>query len=204
MIKLDRSSSARQALGAGVAVLGLTLAAAACSSSGGNKPAAGPSAQPVAGTLDGATFHGTIYVSSQVNGQPSSWHVIKTFVDRIADVRDCAAIAQHGDLPNGHFLVPSPQAPDPTDSIIVTSFHGPGTYPPAQLKTDKSDSIFVPGKTGVQQYVITTSAKSATPGKEVLFLDANGSGEIVYSQAHLDGDAKKAAVAGLISWSCKS
>jgi hypothetical protein len=203
MTKADRSSSARHAAGAGVAVLGLTLAAAACGSSGGGTGSNGDaSAQPVVG-VSAITFHGTVYVSSQVNGQPSSWHIIKTFDDPM-HVRSCAAAAKYGDLANGDFQVPSAQAPDPTDSIVVTSFHGPGTYPPATMKTDKSDTIFVPGKTGEQQYDITTSAKSATPGKEVLFLDANGSGEVVYSQAHLDGNPKKPAVAGLISWSCKA
>jgi hypothetical protein len=202
MTKPDRSSFARRALGAGIAVLGLTLAAAACSSSAAPKAASAPSAQNIVGASD-ITFHGTVYVSSQVNGQPSSWHIIKTFDDPM-HVRSCAAAAKYGDLANGDFQVPSAQPPDPTDSIIVTSFHGPGTYPPSTMETDKSDTIVVPGKTGEQQYVITTSAKTATPGKEVLFLDANGSGEVVYSQAHLDGNAKKPAVAGLISWSCKS
>lgn len=204
MTKPDRSSSARNALRAGLALLGLALAVTACSSSGSTRPDSGPSAQPVVGTADGATFHGTVYVSSQANGQPSSWHIIKTFVDRVADVANCATVARKGDLPDGDFQVPSAQAPDPTDSIIVTGFRGPGTYPPATMKRDKSDTIFVTGKTGEQEYDITTSAKGATPGKEVLFLDANGAGEIVYSEAHLDGSPKKPAVAGLISWSCTS
>lgn len=210
MTSPDPSSSARTAVRAGVALLVLTLAVTACGSAGRTLPGAAPSAQPVVGTsgtygpVDGATFHGTIYVSSQVNGQPSSWHVLRNFMDRIADVRNCATAARSGDLPDGDFLVPSGQAPDPTDSIVVTSFHGAGTYPPAKLKYDKSDSIFVTQKTGLQQYDITTSAKGATPGKEVLFLNANGSGEIVYSDAHLDGKASEPAVAGLISWSCTS
>jgi len=204
MTNQDRSSSARNALCAGAALLGLALAVSACGSSGGTTSNSGPSPQSVIGTMDGATFHGTVYVSSQSNGQPSSWHIVKAFVDRIADVRNCTAAAKSGDLPDGDFLVPSAQAPDPTDSIVVTSFHGPGTYPPASLKDDKSDSIFLTAKTGVQQYDITTSAREATPGKEVLFLDADGSGEIVYSEAHLDGNAKGPAIAGLISWSCSS
>jgi hypothetical protein len=43
-----------------------------------------------------------------------------------------------------------------------------------------------------------------TAGKEVLFLNSNGSGQLVYSEAHLDGKASSPAVAGLISWSCTS
>ncbi|HXW46826.1 MAG TPA: hypothetical protein VEL03_18695 [Streptosporangiaceae bacterium] len=196
------SSSARGALRVGMALLGLALAVTGCSSAGGKTAGSGPADQAVVGMTD--TFHGTIYVSSQVNGQPSSWHVIKTFVDRMADIGNCATLAKKGDLADGDFLVPSGQAPEPTDSIVVTDFRGPGTYPPATLKNDKSDSIYVTEKAGQLRYDITTSAKGATPGKEVLFLDADGSGEVVYSEAHLDGAAKEPAVAGLISWSCTS
>ena len=74
------------------------------------------------------------------------------------------------------------------------------------MKHDKSDSIFLGKNAGMQggTYLITTSARGAAQGKEVLFLNKDASGQLVYSQAHLDGKAGSPAVAGLISWSCSS
>ncbi len=69
-----------------------------------------------------------------------------------------------------------------------------------------SDTILLGQNAGMQggTYIITTSAHAAAQGKEVLFLNKDGSGQLVYSQAHLDGNASSPAVAGLISWSCTS
>lgn len=151
----------------------------------------------------GATYSGTIYVSSQSNTSANSWHITKPFTERVADVHSCAAAAKAGDG-SGVFQVPSPKAPLPEDDILVDGFHGPGTYTPNIMKHDKSDTIMMPGKSGLEQYVITTSTHGLTSGKEVLFLNSNGSGQLVYSEAHLDGKASGPAVAGLISWGCTS
>jgi hypothetical protein len=198
----DFPSAARRA-GSGVAVLSaLGLALAACTSPGSPQRAAAGSAS-ARGTVAGATYHGMIYVSSQVSNGPQSWHITREFTDRVPDERNCAAAAEAGDGP-GIFQVPSPRAPDPQDNIEVRLFHGPGTYPPAVMEHDRSDSIMLTGKSGLRKYDITTSRPGRAAGKEVLFLNSDGSGQLVYSGAHLDGESSGPAVAGLISWSCTS
>lgn len=203
MIKPDRPSLARAAR-RGMAVPLLALALAACGSSGG-PPSMTESSGSVTGLGDGAMFHGTIYVSGQVHNKPTTWHVTKTFSERVPDVPNCAAAAKSG-MATGIFRVPSPAAPLPEANIEVTGFRGPGTYPPQVMKHDKSDTILLGQNAGMQSgtYIITTSAHGAAQGKEVLFLNKDGSGQLVYSQAHLDGKASSPAVAGLISWSCTS
>jgi len=201
MIKPVRPTLACLAPLAGLAALTL----AACGSSGGQPPAA-PSSGGATGPGTGATFHGTIYISGQVDNKPTTWHVTKTFTERMPAVRNCAAVAASG-MADGTFRVPSPAAPLPEASIEVAGFRGPGTYPPQVMKHDKSDSIFLGQGSGTMKsgtYVITTSAHGAAQGEEVLFLNKDGSGQLVYSEAHLDGRAASPAVAGLISWSCTS
>jgi hypothetical protein len=178
---------------AALAVSALALSLAAC---GGSGNAASASATQ-AGPMLGATFRGTIYVATQTS------HVIKAFTDRVADVASCAAFAKTGDA-DRIFKVPSPQAPEPQVDIEVADFHGPGTYTPAMLRRDRQDSILLTGKSGTSQYVITSPLANRTPGKEVLFLQKNGSGELVYSNAHLNGQAGNPEVAGVIEWSCSS
>jgi hypothetical protein len=205
MMKPETLSLVRHALRGGLALSALALAAAACSS-GGSPTAGSVSAGAGAAPLDGATFHGTIYVSGQMHNRPTTWHETKTFTYADAKVANCAAAAKTGDLAGGVFEVPTPQAPLPEDNIVITGFHGPGTYPPNVLKHDKGDTIFLTEASGTKpgKYVITTSAHGVTAGKEVLFLNADGSGQLVYSEAHLDGKPSSPAVAGLISWSCTS
>jgi hypothetical protein len=207
MMKSEIPSLVRHALRGGLAISAVALAAAACSSSGGAPTAGSVSTGAGSGPVLGATFHGTIYVSGQVHNKPTTWHETKTFTYRDASVRNCAAAAKSGDTTDdGVFEVPTPQAPLPQDNIEITGFHGPGTYPPNVLKRDKGDTIFLTQASGTKpgKYVITTSAHGVTAGKEVLFLNSNGSGQLVYSEAHLDGKASSPAVAGLISWSCTS
>ncbi len=187
---------------AAIAGSALALAITACSSSGG-QPAATTPPSATTRAVDGATYRGTIYVSSQVNGSPQSWHVTKAFTERLADVRSCAAAARTG-TGTGVFQVPSPKAPLPQDNIEVRGFHGPGAYPPDVMQHDESDFITMPGKSGMQQYDITASAHGDEPGKEALFLYGDGSGQLVYSQAHLDGKSGGPTVAGLITWTCSS
>lgn len=182
----------------------LAAALAGCSSSAGH-PAATPGSTTELGSNAGVTFHGTIYVSGLVHNKRTSWHVTRTFTDRVPAVRTCADAANSG-MAAGTFRVPSPQAPLPKANIELTSFRGPGMYPPRVMKHDKSDSIVLGHTSGMQRgtYLITTSLPGAAPGKEVLFLNKDGSGQLVYSEAHLDGKAGGPAVAGLISWSCSS
>lgn len=204
MTKPDRPSLARDRQRPVLATSVLALALAACGSAGGH-PVATPSSTSRLGSPAGVTFHGTIYVSGLVHNKPTAWHVTKTFTDRVLTVRTCAEAATSG-MAAGTFRVPSPQAPLPEANIEVTSFRGPGMYPPQVMKHDKSDSISLGHAAGIQRgtYQITTSAPGAAPGKEVLFLNKDGSGQLVYSEAHLNGKAGGPAVAGLISWSCSS
>jgi hypothetical protein len=204
MITRHRPSLARSFARAGLAISALALGIAACSS-GGSPPAGGVTDGTGSGPMNGATIHGTIYISGQVDNKPTTWHETKAFTETLRTVRNCAALAKSG-MADGIFQVPSPQAPLPQADIEVTGFRGPGTYPPQVMKHDKSDSIMVDQDSGTQsgRYVITASAHGVTPGKEVLFLNANGSGQLVYSEAHLNGKAAEPAVAGLIAWSCTS
>jgi hypothetical protein len=204
MITRHRPSLARSVARAGLAISALALGIAACSSAG-SPPAGGVTDGTGSGPMDGATIHGTIYISGQVDNKPTTWHETKAFNETVRTVRNCAALAKSG-MTDGIFQVPSPQAPLPQADIEVTGFRGPGTYPPKVMKRDKSDSIMVDQDSGTQsgRYVITASAHGVTPGKEVLFLNANGSGQLVYSEAHLNGKAAEPAVAGLIAWSCTS
>jgi hypothetical protein len=176
-----------------LAVPALALALAACAASGG-KPASVPG-KP-SGPMLGATFKGTFYLST-----PTS-HETRAFTDRIASVRNCAEAARTGW--DGTFRVPTPQAPLPRADIQVAGFHGPGTYTPAMMRHDKADMILLTGKAGTSKYDITTALTARTPGKEVLFLSKDGSGQLVYSDAHLNGDPASPEVAGLIQWSCSS
>ncbi|MFY9887436.1 MAG: hypothetical protein WAK71_03930 [Streptosporangiaceae bacterium] len=201
MTKPDSALSRLVLRAAPLAAAGLVLSLTACGGSAGHNsaassPASSPASSTPSGPMLGATFTGTIYVST-----PTS-HVTKAFSDHVADVQNCAAAAETGW--GGTFHVPSPQAPDPEADIEVSGFHGPGTYTPTMLQRDHADSILLTGKTGTSQYLITTPLANRTPGKEVLFLQKDGSGQLVYSGAHLDGQASDPTVAGLISWNCSS
>jgi hypothetical protein len=176
-----------------VAAAALALPVAAC---GGPSAHRATSSATPHGSMLGATFTGTIYVSTATS------HVTKAFTQRVAGVASCAAAAMNGDA-NGTFRVPSPAAPGPEASIEVARFHGPGTYTPAMLRRDRADSIVLTGKAGTSQYVITSAAAS-NAGKEMLFLRKDGSGQLDYTGAHLNGRAAGPAVAGMILWSCTS
>jgi hypothetical protein len=190
--------------GGSIGLSALALALAACSSAGTHPAAAGTSAPT--GLIKGATYTGTVYIGTQISFQPTSWHLSKTFATRVPTSRNCAATAKTG-TGSGVFQVPSPQPPLPQFSVLVAGFHGPGTYTPTMMKKDKADTILVSGrsgKSGIQRYIITSTAPGITSGKEVLFVNKNGSGELVYSGAHLDGKKTGPAVRGLITWTCKS
>ncbi len=189
-----------------VAALALTTGLVACGSSGSGQGSAGssPSATAaasasqspvVSGPTLGAVFSGLIYVNNGITNQT------KTFVYRDAAAQNCAAAVQGQ---HGTFTIPTGAAPAPQAAIEVAGFHGPGTYTPAMLSHDKQDSILVTGKSGVSQYVITSPVAGRTAGKEVLFLKPDGSGVLVYSGAHLNGQLGNPAVAGEVRWTCKS
>jgi hypothetical protein len=201
MMKPALPSRLRPAGTAGVALCALALVTA-CSSGGGSHPTGSGSGTASASGALGAVYKGTIYVSSQIATGRSAWHIAKNFTEKLANVRDCAdaAKADGADV----FQVPSGKSPSPEDDILVQGFHGPGTYTPAVMKHDKLDTIMIPGKTGLKQYDIATSTHGLTAGKEVLFLNKDGSGQLAYSEAHLDGKAGEPAVAGLITWTCSS
>ncbi len=185
-----------------IAALALTTGLVACGSSGsgqgsaGSAPAASATASSmITGPTLGAVFSGLIYVNNGITNQT------KTFVYRDAAAQNCAAAVQGR---HGTFKIPTGAAPAPQAAIEVTGFHGPGTYTPTMLSHDKQDSILLTGKSGVSQYVITSPVADRTAGKEVLFLKADGSGVLVYSGAHLNGQVGNPAVAGEVRWSCKS
>jgi hypothetical protein len=208
MSKADHFPARPAQRGQALAVLALAMGLAACSSAGsatsGQGSAASPSTAPSApartnGPTVGAVFTGTIYVST------ATTHVTRPFVYRDTDVASCAAAAKSGDA-NGTFRVPTGRAPDPQALIEVAGFHGPGTYTPAMLRHDRQDVILLPSKSvvGIGQYFITSPVAGRAPGKEVLFLNKDGSGQFVYSDAHLNGLATNPAVAGVVQWTCKS
>ncbi len=177
----------------GVAAVALVLTSCSGSGTRGAATLRAPSARP----LLGATFRGTIYVSTAKS------HFTRAFTERVADVANCAAAARTGDG-HGTFRVPSPAAPDPQADIEIASFHGPGTYTPTMLRRDRADSILLTGKAGTRHYVITSATARNARGKEMLFLQKDGSGQLDYSGAHLNGRAHDPTVAGLIQWNCTS
>jgi hypothetical protein len=209
MTNLPSSAPVFRVARGGLAFAAAALALAACSSnstppSGAGAGAASSPVNVALGPYAGITFHGSIYVSSQNSHGPKAWRTTKTFVQKVSGIRNCADAAKTGDgTQSGVFRVPTGTAPVPEDNIELTGLRGPGTYPPPLMQKDKSDFIVMPGKSATSgTYVISSSVKGLKPGKEVMFLNPNGSGQLVYSEAHLNGKASGAAVAGLISWSC--
>src|SRR5262245_15184908 len=122
MTKPDRPSLARdlRRLAATLTAVA-TLAAALAACGPADQPAPGSGSATVTGHDAGVTFHGTIYVSGLVRNKPTTWHVTRTFTDRVAAVRSCADAATTG-MAAGTFRVPSPRAPLPEARIEVTGF----------------------------------------------------------------------------------
>ncbi len=179
---------------------GLILIAVAAAAGCGS--ASQPPPRPVAVVRHqqhGALFRGIIYVNGAAGRRA---RLVRTFTDRVTGVASCAAAAQHGDAPGGKFLVPSPAGRGPAVDIDVAGFHGPGTYSAVALRRDRSDEIALPGASGEAVYVINSRAARATSGREILYLYRDGSGELAYADAHLDGKAANPAIAGLIEWTC--
>ena len=74
------------------------------------------------------------------------------------------------------------------------------------MKADKSDSIWLSVNGVTDDYEINTNPTPTgqVSGKEVLFLYKNGSGYMVFSEAHKLGKASSPKIAGLINWTCSS
>lgn len=205
-----RDQSRRRDLQAAGAAIVISLALGACSSTGSTSPGGTSSASPVSPTTfgqtepsvsaRGVTFHGKI----QVTG---STRLTTNFAEKVTAVTSCTDVSAKGDMPGRTFRVPSPYVGRyPQIDIQVARFHGAGTYPPAELQGDKSDAIWLKLGGVTNEYEITFHPATPTPGqamgKEVLFLNKNGSGELAFSDAHKLGQKSGPAIAGLISWSC--
>lgn len=197
---------------AGAALI-ISLALGACSSSGSTSPSTGtgisPASQASASPIGqaspssgsaGVMFHGKIQVTGAAKFAAS-------FTDKDTAVKSCADVATKGDEPGGTFMVPSPYiTQNPLIEVKLAKFHGAGTYPPAEMQSDTSDSIWLKTGGATSDYEITSHPAASIPGqttgKEVLFLDKNGSGELAFSEAHKLGKKTNPAIAGLISWTC--
>jgi hypothetical protein len=184
-------------LGAAAAALGLAVLLGACSSSPTARP--GSSSPSSSAPQGSATFHAKLQVTGSVL-------LTKTYTDKVSH-NSCSYAAAHGDAPGGRFEVPTPGAGvTPRIHIQLASFHGAGTYPPSKMKADKSDSIWLSVKGVTNDYEINTNPTPTgqVSGKEVLFLYKNGSGYLVFSEAHQLGKASSPKIAGLINWTCTS
>jgi hypothetical protein len=209
MTNLPSSASVFRVARCGLVLAAAALALAACSSNGSPPSSTGAGAESspadaALGSFAGVTFHGSIYVRSQNSHGPKAWQMTKTFVQKVPGIHSCADAAKTGDWTHSAvFRVPTATSPVPEDSIELTGLRGPGTYQPHVMRRDKSDFIVMPGKSARSgKYIISSSVKGLKPGKEEMFLNPDGSGQLVYSEAHLNGKASGAAVAGLISWTC--
>lgn len=210
---MNRLAAANRSLQAAGAALIISLALGACSSSGSSSPSAGSSptsptsASPTGQTMPpsnsaGVVFHGKI----QVTGASK---LSSSFTEKDTTVKSCADVATKGDAPGGTFTVPSPYVTqNPQIDVKLARFHGAGTYPPTEMQSDISDSIWLKTSGAASDYEITSHSATSIPGqaagKEVLFLEKDGSGELAFSEAHKLGQKTNPAIAGLISWTCST
>lgn len=182
------------------AAAALILGLAACGGSSRPGTAGGTATLAPAGATSPAghvVFHGTIQVTGAVK-TTSKWTQRST-------AASCAASAIHGDQASGGYKVPSPATQaGPVIDIVVSGFHGAATYPPAVMKKDHADSIKLKSGSHLVTYQLTapSARASQTPGKEVLFLNKNGSGQLAFSQAHKSGLKSAPQIAGVITWNC--
>jgi hypothetical protein len=197
---------------AGAALI-ISLALGACSSAGSpasgaaSSPASPAQASPTGPTMPpsnsaGVIFHGKVQLTGASKFSAS-------FTEKDTAVKSCADVATKGDAPGGTFTVPSPYITEnPQVDVKLAKFHGAGTYPPTQMQGDISDSIWLKTGRATSDYEITAHPAASIPGqttgKEVLFLQKNGSGELAFSQAHKLGQISNPAIAGLITWTCSS
>lgn len=184
------------------AVAALALGLAACGGSSGSGASGGPATPAPAGATSPGqaahvVFHGTIQVTGAVK-TTTKWTQQST-------AASCAASAAHGDQAGGGYKIPSPAAHGgPVIDIVVTGFHGAATYPPAAMKKDHADSVKLKSGGHAGTYLLTAPSVKAghTVGKEVLFLNKDGSGQLAFSQAHKSGLKSAPQIAGVITWKC--
>lgn len=210
---MNRITARNRDLQAAGAALILSLALGACSSSASPSPGAGSSptsptsAGPTGQTMPpsdsaGVMFHGKVQVTGASQFTAS-------FTEKDTAVKSCADVATKGDAPGGTFTVPSPYVTqNPQIDVKLARFHGAGTYPPTEMQSDTSDSIWLKTGGATSEYEITSHPAASIPGetagKEVLFLEKDGSGELAFSEAHKLGQKSNPAIAGLITWTCST
>ncbi len=214
---MNRLTVRNRGLRAAGAALITSVALGACSSSGstpagtsaggGSSPTNAASASPTGPTMPpsnsaGVVFHGKVQLTGASKFTAS-------FTEKDTAVKSCADIATKGDAPGGTFIVPSPYiTQNPQIDVKLAKFHGAGTYPPTEMQSDTSDSIWLKTGGATSDYEITSHQAASIPGqttgKEVLFLEKNGSGELAFSEAHKLGKKSNPASAGLISWTCSA
>jgi len=172
-------------------------------SSGAGRSDAGASGTGTSGAAasgTGAIFRGTLDVTGAVV-------LKKNYTQKMPAVSSCAAAAADGDTPGGGFRLPSPQAGvSPRIDVLVSHFHGAGTYAPNQLAADSADSIWLTFHGASRDFEISShpAAPGKVTGKEVLYLDTDGSGLLAFSGAHALGQKSGPQIAGEISWTCSA
>jgi len=162
--------------------------------------ASGTSTSGAAASGTGVIFQGTLQVTGAVV-------LKKNYTQKMPAVGSCAAAAAHGDSPGGGFRLPSPRASGfARIDVLVGHIHGAGTYAPNQLATDSGDSIWLTFHGASRDFEITShpAAPGKVMGKEVLYLNADGSGQLAFSGAHAFGQKSGPQIAGEISWSCSA
>jgi hypothetical protein len=188
---------------AAAAAATLATGLAACSSAG--QPAAHATSTPTVSASQPVYFGvPTFKAKIQTTG---AVRYSKAFTQPVPGGLSCADVLARGDLPGGRFKLPTPAAgKDLKIDIQIDGYHGVATYPPADLQKDNSDSIQLTIKGVTTNYVLTSHpAKPAArqaPGKEVLFVYKDGTGELAFSEAHKLGRSSGPAIAGIINWQC--
>jgi len=145
-------------------------------------------------------FRGTLLVTGAIV-------LKKNYTQRMPAVSSCAAAAAHGDTPGGGFRLPSPHSGvSPRIDVLVNHIHGAGTYTPNQLALDSADSIWLTFHGASRDFEISShpAAPGKVMGKEVLYLNTDGSGQLPFSGAHEFGQKSGPQIAGEISWTCSA
>ncbi len=183
----------RRGLKLGAALVGVALAVALVVTvvlgHGGSSPSAvGP-----------VIFHGSVALTGEFNTK-------ETFVDGTTakKVSSCAQAATRGDRPQmgpDTWVVPTPPLNNAVEIEIGTSprgYHGPGRYARAVL-ADGNGAMDV----GPESYLLST-----TDGTVSMTVNADGSGNVTFTDAPGDDDSPHpgwhGGISGTIAWTCTS